>query len=478
MQHIIKKQIIDLSLSKGLDAFHIQQRVSDYYFTKIVPLLQEAFDSASTDDEIVNIDNLVIELGTITEKEIGKGGWEEKVFKNITEQLISIKHGISSGVKVTKEKSALSISGQWIFYMQHGYLPWNVLQINQDWYDEVLETFASDTVAISNLRNLIKMHPGSVRRIVFQNTTHFLKSLIETLTAENQDVLPQLIKELAQIIFSSGNNKKHIDSLQQEEKRLWGYVLQLATSSETKLTSGPDSYRNVDLLLIHHFSIRQLSAKKVKEFLKKNQIDSVLLKQKLKNIGDQELGEFAEKIASKEIIEKESKIGIDEEGIYVSNAGVVLLHPFLNSFFKNLNLIKGEDFIDSISQLKALYLLHYLATGNTKPEEHELVIAKVLCAWPLEEPVNNSVELTDEELNEADDLLLSAIQQWSILKGTSVDGLRETFLQRKGKLFKKNDNLILQIERGSIDMLLDHLPWNLSIIKLSWMKDVLKVEWR
>jgi hypothetical protein len=65
-----------------------------------------------------------------------------------------------------------------------------------------------------------------------------------------------------------------------------------------------------------------------------------------------------------------------------------------------------------------------------------------------------------------------------MLKGTSIDGLRETFLQRNGKLFTKNDNLALQIEQSSIDMLLDHLPWNLGIIKLPWMKDLLKVEWR
>ena len=169
---------------------------------------------------------------------------------------------------------------------------------------------------------------------------------------------------------------------------------------------------------------------------------------------------------------------VPEEGIYVANAGIVLLHPFLNQFFKNLQLIKEDDFVDSLSHEKALFLLHYLATGNTKAEEHELAIAKVLCAWPLEEPVNNFIELTEEELHEGDELLLSAIQQWSILKGTSLDGLRESFLQRNGKLYFKNETLILQVEQGAIDMLLDNLPWNLSIIKLPWMKDILKVEWR
>lgn len=475
MQHIIKKQIIDLSLSQGLDAFHIQQRVSDYYFAKIVPLLQEAFDAVSTDEETISMDNLIIDLGMITEEEIEKGTWEEKVFKNITEQLIPLKHGISSGVKAKKKTSSLGISDQWIFYMQHGYLPWNVLQINRNWYDKVLEAFASDTVAISNLRNLIGRHPDSVRRIVFQNSVSFLKSLVETLTAESQDALPQLINELAQIISSSNKNKKQIYSLHQKEvtQKLWVQALQLAISEKAKLKSG----EIVRLLFSNNFPARQLYSKKVESFLLKNKIEASSLKQIIKenNKGQDKL---KEDISTKDLIEKDRKIKVNEDGIYVSNAGIVLLHPFLNSFFKNLYLVREEDFIDSVSQLKALHLLYYLATGNTKPEEHELVIAKVLCAWSLEEPVNNFIKLKDKELHEADELLRSAIQQWDILKGTSVDGLRESFLQRKGKLFTKRDNLILQVEKGSIDMLLDHLPWYLSIVKLPWMKDILKVEWR
>ena len=435
MQHVIKKQKIDLSLDKGLDAFRIQQKVSDYYFAKIVPLLQTVFDAASGDDETISIDNLVIDLGIITEKEIEKGGWEEKVFKNITEQLIPVKYAISSGIKVKKKASSLSISDQWIFYMRHGYLPWNVLKINQDWYDKVLQAFASDAVAIGNLRNLINNNPDSVKRIVFQNSILFLKSIIETLTAENQYELPKLIDELARII-SSSQKKKQVYSSKEKEltQKLWVQVLQLAVSEKVKLKSE----EIVDLL-----------SKK-----------------------------FSEEISTKKLIEKEHTIEMNEDGIYVSNAGIVLLHPFLNQFFKNLHLVQREDFYDMLSQLKALYLLHYMASGNTKPEEHELVIEKIMCAFPLEHPVNNLVELTEEELQEADSVLESAIGQWEILKSTSADGLREGFLQRNGKLFTTNNELHLQLEQSSIDMLLDHLPWNLNIIKLPWKKDILKVEWR
>ena len=60
----------------------------------------------------------------------------------------------------------------------------------------------------------------------------------------------------------------------------------------------------------------------------------------------------------------------------------------------------------------------------------------------------------------------------------AVEALREGFLQRVGKLVNRNDRLVLFMETSAIDVLLDYLPWNLSIIKLPWLKDLLYVEWR
>jgi hypothetical protein len=168
------------------------------------------------------------------------------------------------------------------------------------------------------------------------------------------------------------------------------------------------------------------------------------------------------------------------EETFVPFAGIVLLHSFFNMFFKNLEIVKEGRFIDHASHQKSLFLLYYLATGNTKPQEHELLIAKILCAYPLDEPVEYGIELTETEISEADDLLVNAIQQWEILKNTSPEGLREGFLQRNGKLYTKKENLHLQVETSAIDVLLDQLPygWNISLVKLPWMENILRIEWR
>ena len=74
-------------------------------------------------------------------------------------------------------------------------------------------------------------------------------------------------------------------------------------------------------------------------------------------------------------------------------------------------------------------------------------------------------------------LLLAAIAQWEILKNTSPGVLQETFLQREGKLYYRNDKWYLQVEKKPVDILLRHLPWTISMIKLPWMKELLRVEW-
>src|SRR5689334_1089455 len=65
MQHIIKKQVIELTIDKQLDAFAIQQQVSDWYWHQFLSLLEVELNKLSTPDEVQVIDRLEIDLGII-----------------------------------------------------------------------------------------------------------------------------------------------------------------------------------------------------------------------------------------------------------------------------------------------------------------------------------------------------------------------------------------------------------------------------
>ncbi len=166
---------------------------------------------------------------------------------------------------------------------------------------------------------------------------------------------------------------------------------------------------------------------------------------------------------------------MSEEGIYINFAGLVLLHPFLPQFFKVLDIVV-DDVI--VQPLRAVSLLHYLATGQKYAAEYELVLAKVLCNIPLSTPVELEIEFTEAEMAQTLKLLEAVISHWEVLGTTSVDGLRGTYLIRSGKLTLREDgDWLLQVESKSYDILLGSLPWGISMIQLPWMSKMLWVEW-
>jgi hypothetical protein len=162
------------------------------------------------------------------------------------------------------------------------------------------------------------------------------------------------------------------------------------------------------------------------------------------------------------------------EEIYVSCAGVVLLHPFLERFFKRLGLLERPA---DGWQARAAHLLYFLVSGREQPEEQETTLLKLLCGLQLDEPLVRELPLSPGEREEADMLLRAAISHWERLKNTSPDGLREAFLQREGRLAQEEAGWRLTVEQRGVDALLGSLPWNLSTVRLAWMAAPLWVDW-
>ena len=164
------------------------------------------------------------------------------------------------------------------------------------------------------------------------------------------------------------------------------------------------------------------------------------------------------------------------EGVYIDNAGLVILHPFLARFFEEVR-VAAEDTL--VHKERALCLLQYLATGQPVAPEYALTLPKLLCNVALETPVEADVQLTGNEKEEAVALLEAVIRHWEALRNTSPDSLRGTFLLRPGKLSCGGDgDWLLQVEAQTWDILLDQLPWGISMIRLPWMDCMLRVEWR
>jgi hypothetical protein len=169
-----------------------------------------------------------------------------------------------------------------------------------------------------------------------------------------------------------------------------------------------------------------------------------------------------------------------EEPFYIGNAGAILLWPFLARYFQSLGLLEKNAFRGEAEKNRAVHLVQYLAAGTLEAPEHELLLNKVLCGLPPEHPLDPVGPVTDAEEALSEQLLHALITNWEKLRNTSVDGLRQSFLLREGRLLRKESDgsWSLTVSTKAYDMLLDSLPWRFSTVRLPWMQTVLHVKWR
>jgi hypothetical protein len=593
MPHIIKRQLIDLLLDNESNAFRIQHRFGEHYRNEIVPILESVFYEYCDEDEVLLLDRLEIDLGTITEEALEKNKLEDVLLAAFRASLRENLAALTVHKRFIRRSLPMNSCMQWISYMQKGYLPWNTLQTNESWYQAVLETLATDHGAIAELRRLISEDSRLVRRIVLQHDIIFLRRLTEILTAQNHQQLPSAIEEIAVIVRLVPGEQglpqpSHSDAI----VGLWQRTLILAAGDPSGPSADVIAVRLLQPYVAHlprqqvsqvetAFSIEVLkdlvqrlldasvgarellpsttqgvpgsrpATNDAEESLKRSSdersggeemelaegiategtgvtpatsADRLTPEEKKEDKGDKnpsgpelagkrepdpessatgdpkasirdsDLGSSPQTLPSAEhkgsipgeaVARQKFSDRIDRwdafiprEGLYIRNAGVVLTHPFLGFLFRRLAWLEKNDFVDAEARLKAMFMLHWLATGKTVAAEYELVVCKLLCGYPLNEPLPLAMEFTDEQLTEASDMLTALIQQWPRMENTSVTALREGFLQRGGKLELRNERPMVQVETSGIDVLLDYLTWNLSVIKLPWLDDLVMVEWR
>ncbi|MFO7846955.1 MAG: contractile injection system tape measure protein, partial [Balneolaceae bacterium] len=168
----------------------------------------------------------------------------------------------------------------------------------------------------------------------------------------------------------------------------------------------------------------------------------------------------------------------DGEAIYINRAGLILAAPFFPTLFERLGYLNEKDFSDERTRARAIHVMEYLATGRIDVEEYQLVLQKLLAGLPPQTPVDPIESLTDEEIEMSDSMLNGLISNWPGLGNTTIEGLREAFFQREGRLQKADDHWALTVQAKAYDVLLDRVPWSIGMIKLPWMDKMLRVEWR
>ena len=524
-KHLIGKHIFKLEIPAVENAYAIHQRMSDLVWKELVPKMATLFDDIVRPDEMLRIETIEIDLGIIKLEEINGTEIVAKIIQLLNKRCAEAMHfSIDQpklDVKLLINQARQPLPNYyfelWLHWLEKGVLPSYTLGPKEDWLLGVFEILGVEDVAITRLQMLLKQNPLALNRIVLQHKPKDLKSLVELYTGHSQTQLVRFFKELKSFFKKEVSVSKQF-SFREIEVLLWKRIFKKVILKREKLTSN-----HLTALLIQYSEIITYASKfhkKDKEYIDAYPLLSKAFQQTNENVQDDsnyktndrklEKEERQQQSLQKENLENNAKTRFDTKEFsaeekpqtaddksifnrledtfsdsaetlspqFFKNAGMVLLHPFLTSFFKKLDLLEGAVFKDFESQSKAVLLLHFLASDTEETADYNMVLPKFLCNIPVNIPLDYTLSLSKTEKREAKKLLQAVIDHWEALGSTSPVGLQEGFLIREGKLEKEQSGWKLYVAQETLDILLDSIPWNISMIKLPWMKEMLKVVWR
>lgn len=507
-KHIIHKLVLQIEVPRRDTVQKVQDDALRHFEQVLLKQLEKLLDEMDVPAHVL-IDKIDLDLGasdrletvfeqlTVSLSKALDPVLNPKLLPNTEEEEAEIRH-----LSLTEEQKALDV---FVHFITTGRLPWYAvtdtdwLQQEELWFSKILSVLGRDSFSRSKLSSFFKSSTIAAIRLFKQFSITSVKKMVVVLLGIEEPGLQKAIEAIVQEIrFKLADKakedepqtkaplKEKDDSVSIEHKTVDAYSANfdsVALASIVEKILLTLYVRNEEMTVISE-EIRKKIAVLIFEALKTAarpsiakliEIADAVLKQEEQPSIPQKNKPTATPDNTPETnsIQKE-----DIGGVYVSQAGLVILHPFLEYFFKDFGLLQDNDFVDLPARQLAVHLLHYLGTGNTNAFEYDLYFEKFLCCWPADEPLERGVEIPQRMLDEGDNMLLTVIKYWKALKNTSPGGLREGFLNRNGKLIETEQPVRLIVERMDLDILLSTLPWGMGVIKLPWMVEPFYVEWQ
>lgn len=442
----------------------------------LVEGMDELLSADFPGDEIIRINKIEIDLGNLTTEELEKH-FIDKCMAEFTRTIKKIP--LSKKQEAEEERSTVSKEEntivQFVSFLSSGKMYWAAVNMNfQQWQTEIAEAIKKNPFFLIQQLDAVVKNSVTTERLVTQFDNTLIQLVVQLYQPHIKNEFELLI-QLLRHIFSQNNYS--IPGKNILIKLLPVLFKPLPTVGkndfEHLMREITVSSKNIELA----FAL-QLREAILALFEKLNTGAAIKLKHDVFNeVSTAAISTDVRATGVKQ--EEKNEAAAEESSTYINNAGLVILHPFLQNFFITTALMQGDNFSSDIAAQTAVHLLQYLANGEQQAPEYIMPLNKILCGIDEEQHIDRFIQLEEKQLKEAVALLQAVVEHWEILKNTSVEGLQETFFQRKGKLsFNATDGFWkLQVERKALDILLDKIPWGISYIKLPWMKYPLITEW-
>ncbi|MBN9400235.1 MAG: hypothetical protein J0I17_08675 ['Candidatus Kapabacteria' thiocyanatum] len=474
--HIIQRQILQIDLhGTEADGIALQRRLSSRFQDDIVRTLQSVFDRHAPVGGHLTIDRLELDLGSVSmetvEAEIADALTKElddalrrQTFDVIVDAGHADRRGgtMDTGFHGRKER----LFDAFLHVLETGRLPWSMLLPGGATLEGLLlEELGSGPDTTSNVLRramlLVATSPIARRRLIWQFSESFRFMMIAA-------TMPSILMDVDTVlsVWKRSGVAEHLVTPFREA--VWDTVFVFGGNppssgiASTLVTGALSVVRSTAPSDITREIV--IAARRIWPSISDDVASAIVT------------GDTTSHDEPKDITASMPESIMMADGIFVENAGIILLHPFLATFFGVVGVADGDTIVQPY---KAIVLLNHLATGETFTAEHDATLFKILCGVDVDAPIPSVVSTSVDDLAEADNLLRAVIGHWDALGSTSIDGLRESFLKRSGKLGISDDGeWRLQVEWKTYDVLLDRLPWGIAHVRLPWMQAMCGVEWK
>ncbi|GAA5084506.1 hypothetical protein GCM10023210_04380 [Chryseobacterium ginsengisoli] len=485
--HIIQKVFVEITINNKEKAYNIKDDINSFLSIDVFPEIEKYINALEykLTDQTLQIPRL--ELNLDVKNSSLNTELKDKIAQLFKEELTEITKpvGISSP-KTESESKAYLVDNQekmiqtFIYFLEKGYMPW----------------WNSDNKGITFLESAIFD--------TLISTNNFSKSIIPVLSKQNvkDRIISQLSNEqIVQLCLSVLKDKElninlEIDIIHQISKLshpdrliVWRLVLNVISQYLTKSNNNLQEYLLQELLKIESFSAGLLELKKQRQnwktivkifpFIKEDEMLESIKNNATDNPEKVKISvekAHQKNAISSEILTQKSEDSSQNDGQYIQNAGLILIHPFIKTFFEHCDLLdpKTQKLIDP--ELCA-HLLHYIATGKTHAPEYDMVFEKFLCNIPMNQTINRHIKLSRKHKAQAKNVIESVQHNWSSMRKSSVELLQNEFFQRSGKLVVTDYDHTLTVERKTQDILLEKLAWGIGLVKFPWKEKFIFVNW-
>jgi hypothetical protein len=556
-QHVIRRLTFEIQIPSEEQGFSTQEMISDLFNSVLLRQLETLLDSMDSRHEVISIDKLEIDLGSITENVLEQEiplKLGEQLTEKLQEVIMSARLSRAGEAKARSSEASVTIKPAdkskldlLLHFLQTGTMPWWARNEEKHVSVLIVKLLEESPTQLRGALDQIFRNENYKKRFIYQLPDPLITEVLKLYNRSFSEFSANAVNDICTI---HGRNSFTSLSSQALRLRCWSYFIQQALQGNTisRATQKAQHLRTLikelqpegDAILFVIKKARQMQdeqmlrtldfadllviARKQIDDQKKNEGTNRKAKKNVKKksyikeeknpeeAGTSEPGDHADEHTApeaKESIEKdhagpandeakkqeerelllgqlkeafsiEDKEAIEDvlaDGIYINNAGLVIIWPYILPFFRKLELVKGNEFISQETRHRGVHILQYLASGNeTAAEEHELILNKLLCGIDPGEPISAFTSLGPTERSECEQLLANIITNWNALKNISAESLRSTFFIKEG-ILQKDNGWRLRIERTAVDMLIDRLPWGISMIKLPWNEELIHVEW-